>query len=387
MKNFLRFLYVTKNGAGFTLLEMLVVFSVIGLLTGGGFASFVAYSKKQVLDQAVQDLKTGIDHAKFNAVSRVKPSIGTGCDNIPLDRYRIRVCSAGVACASSADLYEIDAGCVVGGGITWTSVLASKPRPSTITATTGCTMQFSVLSGINAPCSIVITDGSASKTICVDGGGNTSVLDGTPSCGVGYLQVTPDPTNPPIILLSTPTSIPGPPSIIAQSGSNIPATSDLTLTSTVNPNGATVSITYRYSATNGTCSSLANTKAGPTGLTGTTNNSPNATNVLGLSGNTTYYYCATADNNIPGGEGLTQGVGNNNLSSSILTIPGAPTITSVGSPTRTSLTVNWTAPAGGTGTYNLFYCDRTANASCTPSIQAGGSITGTTTSYVHNIGL
>lgn len=208
-----------KNAAGFTLLEMLVVFTVIGLLTGVGFASFVSYSKKQTLDQAVQDLKTGIDQAKFNAVSRVKPTVSPCSDTAPLDRYRIRVCTSTVSCTTSSDLYETDAGCIVAGASSWTtSLLASKKRPSTITATilpgecgvgSNNYMQFYALSGLDAPCRIVVTDGSVSKTLCVDGGGNTSILPGDTQCSQAYLGSSPTPTTAPIpTAIPTPTSAP-----------------------------------------------------------------------------------------------------------------------------------------------------------------------------------
>ncbi|PIZ97837.1 MAG: hypothetical protein COX79_00735, partial [Candidatus Levybacteria bacterium CG_4_10_14_0_2_um_filter_36_16] len=85
------------------------------------------------------------------------------------------------------------------------------------------------------------------------------------------------------------------PSITAQSSSSLAITS-ATLNSTVNPNNATTSITYRYSTSNNVCSSLASTLAGPTGLTGLNAISPNATSLTGLTGNTTYYYCSTANN-------------------------------------------------------------------------------------------
>lgn len=345
---------------GFTFLEMLVVFSVIGILTGGGFASFVTYSKKQVLDQAVQDLKTGIDQAKFNAVSRVKPPAGTGCDNVPLSSYRLRVCASNVPCGTGTDLYETDAGCVVGGATQWTtSILASKKRPGTLAApVSGCAMQFSVLSGIVAPCTIVLTDGSASKTICVDGGGNTSVLDGSSTCGQAYLPTTPTPTTGAIpTLVPLPTAVPNPPSIISEASSPNNASSIISeyLRYTVNPNGGATSTTYRYSTSSGTCSSLGSTFAGDANLTGTTNNSPPQKNLPGLIGNTVYNYCVTADNTSSGG-GLTQGVGGNNTTDNFLTLPGVPTSPSATGVSATQINLSWVQPNGGATGYYAYKC-------------------------------
>ncbi len=365
---------------GFTLLELLVVFSVVGVLAGSGFASFVSYSKKQVLDQQAADIKTGIDQAKFSAISRVKPTVSPCSASTPLSRYRIRICSSGVACSSANNLYEIDAACSVNGNLRWTNTLISKKRNSTLTSSiasaecgisSGTVMQFSVLNGIDAPCRIVLTDGISSRTVCVDGGGNTVIKDGSVSCGAAYLATTPVPTNPPITLLPTPTTLPDPPTISSQTVTNIAGTS-ATLNSTVNPNRGQTSITYRYDSSNGICSALSLTLAGPS-ISGSSNVAPNATNLSSLTGNTIYYYCATADNTSVGG-GLTQGIGqgdtSNNQASNFLTAPGVPTITSVGSATLTSLGVSWSAPSplgsGGAVTYNVYACNRNSSPGCTP---------------------
>jgi len=369
-----------KLAKGFTLLELLVVFSVVSVLAGSGFASFVSYSKKQVLDQAAADIKTGIDTAKFNAISRVKPTVFPCSPSTPLNKYRIKICGSGVSCSSASNLYEIDAACSVNGTPTWTDVLTSKKRNSTLTSTiasaecgvsSGIVMQFSVLKGIDAPCRVVVTDGTSSRTVCIDGGGNTSVKDGSVSCGSAYLATTPAPTSPPITLLPTPTGLPDPPTISSQTVTSINATS-ATLNSIVNPNRGQTSITYRYDSSNGVCSALAQTLAGPS-ISGSSNVSPNAANLSSLLGNTIYYYCATADNTSVGG-GLTQGIGqgetSDNQSSNFLTAPGAPTINSVGSPTLTSLAVSWSAPSplgsGGSVTYNVYACNRNSSPGCTP---------------------
>lgn len=388
----------TQN-LGFTLLELLVVFSVVGVLAGSGFASFVSYSKKQALDLAAADIKTGIDQAKFNAISRVKPTVSPCSTSTTLNKYRIRICSSGVACDSADNLYEIDAACNVNGNLRWTDTLISKKRNSTLTSSiasaecgvsSGTVMQFSVLNGIDAPCRIVLTDGTSNRTICVDGGGNTVIKDGSVSCGAAYLATTPVPTNPPITLLPTPTTLPDPPTISSQSVTNIAGTS-ATLNSTVNPNRGQTSITYRYDSSNGICSALSLTLTGPS-ISGSSNVSPNATNLSSLLGNTIYYYCATADNTSVGG-GLTQGIGQGdtslNQASNFLTAPGAPTITSVGSATLTTLGVSWSAPSplgsGGSVTYNVYACNRNSSSGCTPGGVSDTPVaTGlSTTSYTH----
>ncbi|MGE5041353.1 MAG: fibronectin type III domain-containing protein [Candidatus Levyibacteriota bacterium] len=412
-KNLLK--HFTRN-AGFTLLEMLVVFSIMGILAGGGFASYVSYSKKQVLDQAAADLKTGIDQAKFNAVSRVKPTVSPCGPNAPLSKYRIRICSGTVTCVDNANLYEIDAACMVGDSSMWTPVLVSKKRPASLSTTigTGGTdgcgvsggsgLEFSVLSGTYAPCKIVLSDGTAYKTVCVDGGGNSSLKDGAVSCGSAYLPTTPTPTLPPITLIPTATPLPSPPLIKTQAGTSSVVSGAVVnkLNSTGNPSGGDTKITYRWDTSSstgkcsdlcptGTCTAQSSYATDPAGLFNDWND---ATTVPGLIGNTNYFLCATADNTSAGG-GLTLGIGQGDTAANnyanLLTVPDKPTVTSVGSPSVNppwSLTVNWTAPANGVGWYDVYYCDRTSDSTCDPRNQPvsnrvnTSNISSSATSYV-----
>lgn len=70
--------YGSKLQKGFSLLEILVVFSLIALITGVGFVAFNTYSQKSVITSAADDVKLGIEKAKYNALSRVKPPGCTG---------------------------------------------------------------------------------------------------------------------------------------------------------------------------------------------------------------------------------------------------------------------------------------------------------------------
>lgn len=180
----------TKNSKlGFTLLEILIVFSIMSLLAGLGFAGFVSYSRKQALDQAAFDVKAGIEQAKQAAVSRVKPPAGfTGS----LDRYRIVFCNASAAPNTTSclvdpanNLYEIDA-------LSESTItnLASKKRPSTVTVTTSgpCAdrLRFYILKASDAVtgCKIKLTSTltSAVKTVCVDAGGNAAIYNSDATC-------------------------------------------------------------------------------------------------------------------------------------------------------------------------------------------------------------
>ncbi len=160
---------------------------------------------------------------------------------------------------------------------------------------------------------------------------------------------------------------PGLPIVTTSAASSIAAT-QVILNSTVNPNGASANITYRYGTSNAACGSLPSTLAGPTGLTGTTNLSGATTQatLTGLTGNTTYYFCVTA---------TTSGGTASGSVLSFLTLPGAATSVTLGG-SGTEITVTWTAPSGGVASYNLLWC---SDANCTPATQ----ITGVTSVYSH----
>ncbi len=69
-----------KNGAGFTLIELIVAFSVMAILSVIGIASFVDYSRSQAILADRQKIITVLNTAKANASSQVKNSY---CLNSP----------------------------------------------------------------------------------------------------------------------------------------------------------------------------------------------------------------------------------------------------------------------------------------------------------------
>lgn len=63
-----------KLSKGFTLLEIIVVFSVISIVATVGVAAFVNYSKTQSLQVSYLDLKNTLATAKSYSISQVKPA-------------------------------------------------------------------------------------------------------------------------------------------------------------------------------------------------------------------------------------------------------------------------------------------------------------------------
>jgi len=158
------------------------------------------------------------------------------------------------------------------------------------------------------------------------------------------------------------------PSVIAESATSI-TTTQATLTSTVNPNGASTDIYYRWSTSSTLITGAIN---GPTGLTGTSNISPNSTVLSGLASNTKYYWYTQAANVV----GTTFGLGG--PAGSFTTLPNPPTGVTVGSPTSSSLTVNWNDITGNAVVqYDVVVC---LGAGCNPV----ASFTNVTSPYVHS---
>lgn len=80
---------ILKSQQGYSLIELLVVFSLLALISGIGFAGFSEYSYRQVVDQASSDVQAAFEKAKENAISQVKPEI---CGNTnPLYGYKVNL--------------------------------------------------------------------------------------------------------------------------------------------------------------------------------------------------------------------------------------------------------------------------------------------------------
>lgn len=75
-----------KNG--FTIVELIIVFSIIAILSSIGVVASVNYSRAQSLEAATQDLKTILNQAKSYAQSQYKPP---ECNNNALEKFRLEL--------------------------------------------------------------------------------------------------------------------------------------------------------------------------------------------------------------------------------------------------------------------------------------------------------
>lgn len=74
-----------KTSPAFTLVELMVVVSIMALLFGLGYAQYQNFNRGQVLNQAALNLKNDLRDAQNSALSGIKP---TGCSGV-LTAYKV----------------------------------------------------------------------------------------------------------------------------------------------------------------------------------------------------------------------------------------------------------------------------------------------------------
>lgn len=149
---------------GFTLIELIVVFSVIAIISTIGVAAFVGYSRTQTLNQASIDLSTYLSTAKSRASSQIKPAAqctsSTALDgysvsiNIVASSYSLNVvCSGSTFALTTVKLPT---------GVTFNSATDTPP-------TTTANVFFAILnSSVTGTGNIVLSGFSQTKIITVN---------------------------------------------------------------------------------------------------------------------------------------------------------------------------------------------------------------------------
>lgn len=106
---------------GFTIIELIVVFSILVILSTLGIVAFVNYSRIQALNAAASDVVTMLQTAKSRAQSQVKPDSGV-CASSPLDSYKVTISPAN-------QMYKLETIC---GGNTLSPPIETKTLPQNI---------------------------------------------------------------------------------------------------------------------------------------------------------------------------------------------------------------------------------------------------------------
>lgn len=168
-----------RSQNGFTMLELIVVFTVIAILSTIGIASFVNYSRAQSLQTGAQDLFTTLNLAKSRTLSQVKPDLCSTTET--LDGYKVTIDYSG-----NSNEYKLYVICS-----TLPHEIKSSILPTNISfdgsGTPIASVLFRVITGgvdlkdaSDAPIAGIGTIkingySSQSKTIQIDTGGNVSV--------------------------------------------------------------------------------------------------------------------------------------------------------------------------------------------------------------------
>ncbi len=154
-----------SNQKGFTLIEILIVVSVMVFLSVGGITSFTAFTDTQELQKAAQDLSSVLTVAKSSAQSQIRPNpfpCGTSTVQsyvVDLGEVSFHRYSLNVLCRGSTTLRKIGTD-------------TSFPTNITITSPSQTRYQFDVLSGyVGTANTITILRGGKSRSISVSNQG------------------------------------------------------------------------------------------------------------------------------------------------------------------------------------------------------------------------
>lgn len=142
---------------GYTLIEILVGITIIGLIFGFGYVSFREFSRRQALAGAVKEIKGDLRLAQALALSGDKPN---ECSTY-LKGYNFRV--------ADSSSYKIEASC---GAVTYEDKTVNLPGNVSISTPTPNPILFKVLGqGTNIP-----QGTSATLTLTQTGTGITTTI-------------------------------------------------------------------------------------------------------------------------------------------------------------------------------------------------------------------
>lgn len=166
------FVTLRKQQYGFTLIEILLVVSIIAILSVSTGIAFSSINAKQQLNNSAQDVLVMLHSAKAKAQSQITL---TACNS--LQQYQVMRCGAGPLCktvGASSSTYELQAVCNNGSYlIDAKSLLGSV----TFANTSDTTISFSVLTGGSSGGVFTVTSGSGNRILTVSQYGQVSLTE------------------------------------------------------------------------------------------------------------------------------------------------------------------------------------------------------------------
>lgn len=156
---------IKNKSNGFTIIEILVVISVMGIISALGIAGFSKYNDIQLVQTAANDIANTLNLAKSRALSQVKEGSNCGTSS-DLIEYRVRFFVTG-----SADRYRLRISCVDG-----TSDILLKFLPKNVTfvecppapCTSPLIFSFPVLKGGVETAGQIVINGPGGLTKTID---------------------------------------------------------------------------------------------------------------------------------------------------------------------------------------------------------------------------
>jgi prepilin-type N-terminal cleavage/methylation domain-containing protein len=156
---------MAKKYAGYTLIEILVSLTIVGLIFGIGYVNFRDFSRRQALAGVARSIKGDLRLAQEQALAGKKPTSAFCNSPNQLNGYNFRVISS--------QSYQLEANCSGGSVMTKTGTLpsdisVSTPSPNPIT--------FKILgqgTNLSADATLTLTQARTanSATITVTSGG------------------------------------------------------------------------------------------------------------------------------------------------------------------------------------------------------------------------
>lgn len=155
---------------GFTLIEVLLVFSIISILSVASIFAYSSFSTKQELNNSSQDMLVLLHTAKAKTQAQITPDSCTS-----LQKYQIVRCGAGPFCkttGASTSNYELQAVCSNG----TFAVDIKKLAPNvTFDNSSSTTISFNVLTGGASGGFFIVKNSSGSRTITISSYGQITL--------------------------------------------------------------------------------------------------------------------------------------------------------------------------------------------------------------------
>lgn len=117
---------------GFTLIELIIVISIVAVIATSGVAAFIQYSRSQTLDLARNEVVSMLNTARSQAQSQVIPN---DCTSNSIQGYRVRF-DRNAQDATLVD-FILEAVCNLPGGGIQTFSISTKTLPKNIAFAAG----------------------------------------------------------------------------------------------------------------------------------------------------------------------------------------------------------------------------------------------------------